>query len=80
MAVAKACCHGSSLSECVWQDICLGEGGTLEAGDSVEIKYTAHVFANHAIGEVRVKLKVFAINSQDCPGIFQGRCIIAANY
>ena len=50
--MAKACSHGDTLMECVHQDLLPGDGGSLEAGDSVEIKYTAHLFENHSIREV----------------------------
>ena len=59
MAIAKAYCHGSALTECVQQDLTFGDGGRLESGDSVEIKYTAHLFEHlHGIGQVVASLVV----------------------
>ena len=43
---------GGALQECVTQDLRLGEEGKLEAGDSVEIKYTAHELTDHALSDV----------------------------
>ena len=54
--MAKACSHGDAMMECVHQDLLPGDGGSLEAGDSVEIKYTAHLFENHSIGEVHYRM------------------------
>lgn len=53
VALAKAWgLGGTALSECVAQDLRLGEDGQLEAGDSVEVKYTAHELLSRDLGDV----------------------------
>ena len=43
----------SELKECVVQDLTLGDdGGKLEAGDSVEIKYVTHALRDDHISDV----------------------------
>ena len=39
-------------SESVSQDLVNGQGGSLQTGDSVEIKYTAWVIENKTVGKV----------------------------
>ena len=50
LAVAKANIVGSSLDSVLSQDISPGDGGGLELGDSVEIKYTGWLLTDCAIG------------------------------
>jgi FK506-binding protein 15 len=54
VAAAKANCQAAAsagkLDSLVVQDLVLGEGGTLETGDSVEMKYTGYLFTDNAIG------------------------------
>jgi len=40
------------LESLITQDLCLGEGGSLELGDSVEIKFTSWLVTDNAIGAV----------------------------
>ena len=40
------------LESLITQDLCPGEGGTLELGDSVEMKFTSWLVTDHAIGAV----------------------------
>ena len=43
---------GGAFQECVTQDLRVGEEGKLEAGDSVEIKYTAHELTDRTLSDV----------------------------
>ena len=52
MCLAKALSAGNGLNTVVTQDLTLGEGGALEAGDSAEIKYTGWLLTNSTFGQV----------------------------
>jgi len=42
----------AKLESLVTQDLCPGEGGTLELGDSVEIKFTSWLVTDYMLGAV----------------------------
>ena len=50
VALSKAGSGGVGLL--VSQDLVLGEGGGLEAGDSAEVKYTGWLLDGHVLGQV----------------------------
>ena len=52
MALAKGLSTGSTPSSLVSQDLQAGEGGALETGDSVEVKYTGWLLTNSTFGQV----------------------------
>jgi len=52
VALSKANTEPGRLESLITQDLCPGEGGTLEHGDSVEIKFTSWLVTDHAIGAV----------------------------
>ena len=55
MALSKASSESggtSTLESLVIQDLCPGEGGTLELGDSVEIKFTSWLVTDWTLGAV----------------------------
>lgn len=52
MGLAKALASGGRLESVVQQELQLGEGGGLEAGDSVEVKYTGWLMTNNTFGQV----------------------------
>ena len=55
MALSKANSESggvAKLESLITQDLCPGEGGTLELGDSVEIKFTSWLVTDHTIGAV----------------------------
>ncbi|KAJ8300576.1 LOW QUALITY PROTEIN: hypothetical protein KUTeg_022095 [Tegillarca granosa] len=51
VTIAMACSMGSSFNTLLSQDLVLGEGGSLESGDNVEVKYTGWLFTNNTIGQ-----------------------------
>ncbi|CAH1787108.1 unnamed protein product, partial [Owenia fusiformis] len=51
VAIATANSAAGSLTSLVSQDLCLGEGGPLETGDSAEVKYTGWLHTNFTIGQ-----------------------------
>ena len=52
-------CAGSSLSDVISQDLPpLGEGGALESGDSIEMKYTGWILQDNTYGSVRICVHV----------------------
>ena len=52
VTLAKANSAGSGLDSIIQQDILPGEGGVLEPGDAVEVKYTGWLLTDHKFGEV----------------------------
>ena len=42
----------SRLESLIMQDLCSGEGGSLELGDSVEIKFTSWLVTDYILGAV----------------------------
>ncbi|XP_025112150.1 FK506-binding protein 15-like isoform X5 [Pomacea canaliculata] len=52
VGLAKALASGGRLESVVQQELQLGEGGGLEAGDSVEVKYTGWLMTNNTFGQV----------------------------
>ncbi|GFN76396.1 peptidylprolyl isomerase [Plakobranchus ocellatus] len=52
MALAKANTSPGAPTELIQQDLVQGEGGVLEAGDSVEVKYTGWLFSSGTLGKV----------------------------
>ncbi|RUS76258.1 hypothetical protein EGW08_015973, partial [Elysia chlorotica] len=52
MALAKANAFSGDPTELIQQDLVLGEGGGLEQGDSVEVKYTGWLFSAGTVGKV----------------------------
>lgn len=51
VAIAKANTAGDALTDVVKQDLALGEGGALDHGDSVEVKYTGWLLTNGALSQ-----------------------------
>ena len=74
MALSKA--HSESggvamLDSLVSQDLSPGEGGAVQLGDSVEIKYTSWLVTDHALGAVshfcsRILMTLFYYFSLQC--------------
>ena len=56
MAIAKANSCACSLDSVIIQDLSPGEGGSLEAGDSAEVKYSGWLLNNHKLGQVSLTL------------------------
>ena len=52
MALAKANASTGDPTELIQQDLAQGEGGALEQGDSVEVKYTGWLFSSGTLGKV----------------------------
>ena len=52
----KALATGGQPTSLIQQDLQLGEGGGLEAGDSVEAKYTGWLLSNNTFGRVSLLL------------------------
>ncbi|KAL5012698.1 hypothetical protein ScPMuIL_011249 [Solemya velum] len=52
VALAKANSSGQSLDSLISQDLTPGEGGALETGDSVEVRYTGWLLTDNALGQV----------------------------
>ncbi|CAL1538617.1 unnamed protein product [Lymnaea stagnalis] len=52
VAIAKANSVTGSLTDLIQQDLSVGDGGVLESGDSVEVKYTGWLFINGILGKV----------------------------
>ena len=52
MALARANCGPADPTELLQQDMVLGEGGPLEQGDSVEVKYTGWLYSGGTLGQV----------------------------
>ena len=52
VGLAKALSTGGQPTGLIQQDLQLGEGGGLEAGDSVEAKYTGWLLSNNTFGKV----------------------------
>ena len=52
VGLSKALSTGGQPTSLVQQDLQLGEGGGLEAGDSVEAKYTGWLLSNNTFGQV----------------------------
>ena len=42
----------AKLESLIIQDLCPGEGGTLELGDSVEVKFTSSMVTDYTLGAV----------------------------
>ena len=42
----------AKLDSLITQDLCPGEGGTLELGDSVEIRFTSWLVTDYVLGAV----------------------------
>jgi len=42
----------AKLETLITQDLCSGDGGSLDIGDSVEMKYTSWLVTDYAIGDV----------------------------
>uniref|UniRef100_A0A6I8N0D5 peptidylprolyl isomerase n=1 Tax=Ornithorhynchus anatinus TaxID=9258 RepID=A0A6I8N0D5_ORNAN len=51
ICIAK-CNSNSSLDTVLSQDLLVGEGVAVEAGDSLEVAYTGWLFQNHGLGQV----------------------------
>ncbi|XP_038600675.1 FK506-binding protein 15 [Tachyglossus aculeatus] len=51
ICIAK-CNSNSSLDAVLSQDLVVGEGVAVEAGDSLEVAYTGWLFQNHGLGQV----------------------------
>ncbi|XP_052789453.1 FK506-binding protein 15-like isoform X2 [Mya arenaria] len=52
VCLAKALSTGPVPTSMVTQDLVAGEGGALETGDSVEVRYTGWLLANNTFGQV----------------------------
>ena len=52
VAICKANVMGPALDHVIQQDLILGEGWSLENGDSVEVKYTGWLLQNSGFGKV----------------------------
>lgn len=52
VAVAKANSCVSSLDSVIIQDLVQGDGGSLEMGDSAEVKYSGWLFTDHKLGQM----------------------------
>lgn len=46
----------SAVTKLIQQDLSLGDGGAIESGDSVEVKYTGWLFTNGTFGKVNTSL------------------------
>ena len=60
VALSKAGCEPGGvarLESLITQDLCLGEGGSLEVGDSVEIKFSSWLVTDHALGAVSCSIE-----------------------
>ena len=59
MALSKASSESglARLESLIIQDLCPGEGGSLELGDSVEIKFTSWLVTDNALGVVSYSLE-----------------------
>ncbi|XP_053379992.1 FK506-binding protein 15-like isoform X2 [Mercenaria mercenaria] len=52
VCLAKALSTGATPTGLVTQDLMAGEGGALQTGDSVEVKYTGKLLTNNTFGQV----------------------------
>lgn len=52
VALSKSNSESGGVTKLITQDLCPGEGGTLELGDSVEIKFTSWLVTDCALGAV----------------------------
>lgn len=52
VALAKANSCAGSLDSVIIQDLTPGEGGSLEVGDSAEVKYSGWLYTNHKLGQM----------------------------
>lgn len=52
ICLVKAFSTGSVPTGLMSQDLAAGEGGALETGDSVEVKYTGWLLTNNTFGQV----------------------------
>jgi len=53
----------AKLETLITQDLCSGDGGSLDIGDSVEMKYTSWLVTDYVIGDVSC---VIIINQYHC--------------
>ena len=57
MALSRANSEPGGLAKLdllITQDICAGEGGALELGDSVEVKFTSWLVTDYTLGAVSI--------------------------